>query len=100
LQQCACPAAFLSRDALFTRAAFSQLLFIACTPWRPGEGTRQCNNPAVLSQLVAVADQMGCFCICLVLANTCLTLFQPALFLVETCFLVPFYIFKPVYDSY
>lgn len=24
------------RDAFFTKAEFSQLLFAACTPWRPG----------------------------------------------------------------
>lgn len=26
------------RDSFFTRAEFSQLLFAACTPWKPGEG--------------------------------------------------------------
>jgi DNA-directed RNA polymerase I subunit RPA1 len=33
------------RDCFFTRAEFSQLLFAACTPWRPG------STPAVHLQL-------------------------------------------------
>jgi hypothetical protein len=38
----------LCRDSFFTRAEFSQLLFAACTPWKPGADSNALHKQPLL----------------------------------------------------